>query len=69
MLDFLEHESVSVALKGVLEVPPEEHDAAKARAWEMVRRALADGFPAIVWQAMTVGPGTPGGVPSPSCGA
>ena len=54
MLDFLEHESVSVALKGVLEVPPEEHDAAKARAWEMVRRALDDGFPAIVWQAMTV---------------
>ena len=54
MLDFLEHESVSVALKGVLAVPPEEHDAAKARGWEMVRRALDDGCPAIVWQAMTV---------------
>ena len=54
MLDFLEHESVSVALKGVLAVPPEEHDAAKARGWEMVRRALDDGYPAIVWQAMTV---------------
>ncbi len=54
MLDFLEHESVSVALKGVLAVPPEDHDAAKARGWEMVRRALDDGYPAIVWQAMTV---------------
>ena len=54
MLDFLEHESISVALKGVLAVPPEEHDAAKARGWEMVRRALDDGYPAIVWQAMTV---------------
>ena len=54
MLDFLEHESVSVALKGVLAVPPEEHDAAKARGWELVRRALDDGYPAIVWQAMTV---------------
>ena len=53
MLDFLEHESVSVALKGVIAVPPEEHDAAKARGWEMVRRALDDGYPAIVWQAMT----------------
>ena len=54
MLDFLEHESISVALKGVIAVPPEEHDAAKARGWEMVRRALDDGYPAIVWQAMTV---------------
>ncbi|MCY3738358.1 MAG: hypothetical protein OXG13_18285 [Gemmatimonadaceae bacterium] len=54
MLDFLEHESVSVALKGVIAVPPEEHDAAKARGWEMVRRALDDGYPAIVWQAMTL---------------
>ena len=54
MLDFLEHESVSVALKGGLAVPPEEHDAAKARGWEMVRRALEDGYPAIVWQAMTM---------------
>ena len=54
MLDFLEHESISVALKGVLAVPPEEHDAAKARGWETVRRALDDGYPAIVWQAMTV---------------
>ncbi len=54
MLDFLEHESISVALKGVLAVSPEEHDAAKARGWEMVRRALDDGYPAIVWQAMTL---------------
>ncbi len=54
MLDFLEHESISVALKGVIAVPPEEHDAAKARGWEMARRALDDGYPAIVWQAMTV---------------
>ena len=54
MLDFLEHESISVALKGVLAVSPAEHDAAKARGWEAARRALDDGYPAIVWQAMTV---------------
>lgn len=53
MLDFLEHERISASLRGNDPVSPEEHARAKAEAWEKVRGAIDDGYPAIVWQAMT----------------
>lgn len=53
MLAFLEYENVSVSLKGSHPVTPAEHTQAKADAWVRVRRALDDGYPAIVWQPMT----------------
>lgn len=54
MLDFLGYEHINASLRGDDNaVTPEEHTKAKAQAWEMVRSAIDDGYPAIVWQAMT----------------
>jgi len=53
MLDFLNQDLISVALRGNRAVPQAEHTRTKAEAWEKVRRAIDDGYPAIVWQAMS----------------
>ena len=53
MLRLLKYENIDATLSGTYAVSPEEHSKAKAEAWEKVRRAIDDGYPAIVWQPMT----------------
>lgn len=50
MLDYLQRDVINVSLYGGDNaVSPEEHTQAKARAWDMVREAIDDGYPAIGW--------------------
>ncbi len=50
MLDYLNCEVINVSLSGNgYAVSPEEHTRAKAKAWDMVRRGIDDGYPAIGW--------------------
>ena len=53
MLDYFDYETVNATIHQDTGVSPEEHAQAKREGWNMVRRAIDDGYPAITWQAMT----------------
>lgn len=50
MLNYLEFDMISATLHGNDPQTPEEHDQAKVEAWDLVRKAIDDGRPAISWQ-------------------
>ena len=52
MLEFLNVTGVDENLKD--ELPAEERVAIQARAWDLVRRAIDEGYPVLAWQVMTV---------------
>ena len=54
MLDYLNFEADGVELPGNEGVSQEEHNKAKRRVWETVRRAIDAGYPTVAWEVMTL---------------
>ena len=52
MLEFLNFTGIDANFRD--DLPPEEVVKVRSKAWEEVRRAVDDGYPALAWQVMSV---------------